>query len=130
MASVPETVIRALSTHGLSSLTSSIARTSSSLVIEKLTPQAHPLVDVVVDAIVAVPEDHRAVAHAQVDVLVAVHVPDLAALAAVDVDRVLAPGAEVGVGAAGERLERPAVHLELALGVEVRGRSAGRDRRS
>ena len=39
VASVPETVIRALPTHGLSSLTSSIARTSSSLVSEKLTPR-------------------------------------------------------------------------------------------
>ena len=62
---------------------------------------AHPLVDVVVDPLVAVTEDDRAVAHPQVDVLVAVHVPDHAALATVDVDRVLAPGPEVRVGAAG-----------------------------
>ena len=39
VASVPDTVIRALPTHGLSSFTSSIARTSSSLVSEKLTPR-------------------------------------------------------------------------------------------
>jgi hypothetical protein len=38
VASVPDTVIRAMSTQGLSSQTSSIARTSSSLVSEKLTP--------------------------------------------------------------------------------------------
>ena len=37
---------------------------------------AHALVDVVVDPRVAVAEDHRAVAHPQVDELVAVHVPD------------------------------------------------------
>src|SRR6185295_17135251 len=61
---------------------------------------AHPLVDVVVDARVAVTEDHRAVAQAQVDVLVAVHVPDPAALAAVDVHGVVAPGPEVRVGTA------------------------------
>ena len=65
--------------------------------------EPHPLVDVVVDALVAVAEDHRPVAHAQVDELVAVDVPDPSALAAVDVDRVVAPGAEVRVGAARQR---------------------------
>ena len=59
---------------------------------------AHPLVDVVVDALVAVAEDDRAVAHPQVHEPVAVEVPDLATLAAIDVDRVLAPRAEVRVG--------------------------------
>ena len=77
-------------------------------------PQAHPLVDVVVDALVAVAQDHRAVAHAQVDELVAVDVPDAAALAAVDVDRVLAPGPEVRVRAARQRPQRAAVRRQLA----------------
>ena len=85
---------------------------------------AHPLVDVVVDAVVAVTEDDRPVAHPQVDVLVAVQVPDAAALAAVDVDRVLAPGPEVRVGAAGQRLHRPVVHRELGVAVQ-RGRGRG-----
>ena len=62
--------------------------------------QAHALVDVVVHARVGVAEDDRPVAHAQVDELVAVDVPDAAALAAIDVDRVLTPGTEVGVRAA------------------------------
>ena len=38
VASVPDTVIRAISTQPVSSLTSSIAWISSSLVSEKLTP--------------------------------------------------------------------------------------------
>ena len=67
---------------------------------------AHPLVDVVVDALVAVAEDDRAVAHPQVDELVAVDVPDPAALAAIDVDRVLAPRPEVRVRPAGQRPQR------------------------
>ena len=72
---------------------------------------AHPLVDMVVDPVVTVAQDHRAVAHPQVDELVAVDVPDPAALATVDVDRVLAPGPEVGVGAAGQRPTGSPVHL-------------------
>ena len=104
VASVPETVMRALSTQPVSSLTSSIARTSSSRREREADAPAHPLVDVVVDALVAVAEDDRPVAHPQVDELVAVDVPDAAALAPIDVDRVLAPGPEVRVGAAGQRL--------------------------
>ena len=84
---------------------------------------AHPLVDEVVDAVVAVPEDHRAVAEAQVDVLVAVDVPDHAALAAVHVDRVLAPRAEVRIRAARQRLQRTPVHGELLAPVEGGRRS-------
>ena len=71
---------------------------------------AHPLVDVVVDPRVAVPEDDRPIAHPQVDVLVAVVVPDQPALAAIDVDRVLAPRPEVRVRATGHVLERSLVH--------------------
>ena len=48
-----------------------------------------------------------------------------AALAAVDVDRVLAPGAEVRVGAAGQRLARAVVHLELPRAGERRGGAGG-----
>src|SRR4029077_4953968 len=54
-------------------------------------PPAHPLVDVIVDPIVGVPEDHRAIAHAEIDELVAIDVPDSPAFAAIDVDRVLSP---------------------------------------
>ena len=75
---------------------------------------AHPLVHVVVDALVAVAEDDRPVAHPQIDEPIAVEVPDLAALAPIHVDRVLAPRAEVRVGTAGQRLQRPVVHLGLA----------------
>ena len=75
---------------------------------------AHALVDVVVHAGVAVAEDHRAVAHAQVHELVAVQVPDQPALATVDVDGVLVPGAEVGVRAAGQGLQGSPVELQLA----------------
>ena len=82
--------------------------------------QAHPLVDVVVDARVGVAEHDRPVAEAQVDVLVAVHVPDPAALAPIDVDRVLAPCPEVRIGAAGHGLERPVVELGLAFALEGR----------
>jgi len=39
MCLVPDTVMRAMSTQPLSSHTSSMARTSSSLVSEKLTPR-------------------------------------------------------------------------------------------
>src|SRR4029078_7441843 len=79
---------------------------------------AHSLVDVVVDALVAVAEDDRAVTHPQVDVLVAIDVPDHAALAAIDVDRVVAPGAEVRVGATGECPHRALVHRGLGLAPE------------
>ncbi len=82
---------------------------------------AHPEVDVVVDPVVGVAEDDRAVAHPEVDVLVAVDVPDATALAAFDVDRVVAPGPEVRVGATGEGLERPPVEIHLAGAAERRG---------
>ena len=85
---------------------------------------AHPLVDVVVDPLVVVAEDDRAVAQAQVDELVAVEVPDRPALAAIDVDRVVAPGAEVRVRATWEALERALVERHLALAAEG-GRGAG-----
>ena len=114
--------MRAMSTQPVSSQTSSIARTSSSLVRLKLTPAAHPLVDVVVDASVAVSEDDRAVAHAQVDELVAVQVPDEPTLAAIDVDRVVAPRPEVRVGAAGHVLQRAPIELVLAVSRDRRGR--------
>src|SRR6185295_19286258 len=81
---------------------------------------AHPLVDVVVHAGVAVAEDDRAVAQPQVDVLVAVHVPDPATLAAVDVDGVVAPGWEVVVGAARHGLLGALVQLLLAAASERR----------
>src|SRR4029079_12247306 len=77
-------------------------------------------VDVVVDPRVAVAEDHRAVAQAQVDVFVAVHVPDPAALAAVDVHGVVAPGAEVRVGTARHRLLGTLVELGLATAAKRR----------
>ena len=77
----------------------------------------HALADVVVDAVVGMPEEDGPIAHPQVDVLVAVEIPDAAALAAIDVDRAVAPGAEVGVGATGQRPDRPPVHrgLDVAL---------------
>ena len=124
VASVPETVIRALSTQPVSSLTSSIAWTSSSRGQREADALAHPLVDVVVDALVAVAEDDRAVAHPQVDELVAIDVPDVAALATIDVDRVVAPGAEVRVGATGQRPQGARVHRGLGLAPE-RGVAAG-----
>ena len=86
---------------------------------------AHALVDVVVDARVAVAEDHRAIAHAQVDVLVAVDVPDETALAAVDVDGVLAPRPEVRVRAPRQDLRRATVRLELAGSVQRRSGGEG-----
>ena len=88
----------------------------------------HPLVDVIVDPLVGVAEDDRAVAHPEVDELVAVEVPDVPALAPIDVDRVLAPGPEVGIGAARQGLERPPVHLQLAIAPDRRnggGRGLG-----
>ena len=103
VASVPDTVMRAM-LDPAGQLADELHRPDLVLAREaEADAAAHPLVDVVVDPRVAVAEDHRAVAHAQVDVLVAVDVPDQAALAAVDVDRVLAPGPEVRVGAAGHR---------------------------
>ena len=85
---------------------------------------AHALVDVVVDPLVPVAEDHRPVAHAQVDELVAVGVPDHAALAPIDVDRALAPGAEIRIRATGQRLERSLVQRVLGVATE-RGRGPG-----
>src|SRR5262249_31683674 len=52
------------------------------------------------------------------------HVPDAAALALVDVDRVLAPGPEVGIGPAGQGLEGPVVEVVLDLPLEL-GRLRG-----
>ena len=86
---------------------------------------AHPLVDVVVDALVAVAQDHRPIAHPQVDVLVAIDVPDHAALAPIDVDGVVAPGPEVRVRAAGQGPERTPVHRGLGLAAEGGGRTSG-----
>ena len=87
---------------------------------------AHPLVHVVVHAIVAMAEDHGTVAHAQVDELVPVEVPDAAALAPIDVDRVLAPGPEVRVRPAGQAAPRSRVHRVLAIAPERGRRSSGR----
>src|SRR5688572_21515959 len=69
-------------------------------------------------------EDHRSVAHPEVDELVTVGVPDLATLAPINVDRALAPGAEIRIGAAGERLERSLVKRLLGVATE-RGRGPG-----
>ncbi len=80
-----------------------------------------PLDDVRIDALIRVPEDGRAVAHAQVDELVAVQVPDAGALATVDVDRVGVPDPEVRVGATGHRAQRATVELGLALAREGSG---------
>ena len=70
--------------------------------------------DVGIDPLVGVAEDGRAIAHAQVDVLVAVEVPDASTLAALDVDRVVAPDPEVGVGTAGHRAQRALIELRLS----------------
>ncbi len=78
-------------------------------------PTTHPVIDMLVDAGIPVTQDRGTVAHAQVDELGTVEVPDQAALATVDVDGVLAPGAEVRIGTAGHGPERPAVRPELAL---------------
>ena len=75
---------------------------------------AHALVDMVVHARVGMAQDDRAVAHPQVDVLVPVDVPDDPASAPVDVDRVLAPRAEVGVRAPRKDPAGPLVHRVLA----------------
>ena len=125
VASVPDTVMRALSTQPVSSL-DELDRPDLVLARQREADAlAHPLVDVVVDPLVAVAEDHRPVAHPQVDVLVAVDVPDPPALAAIDVDRVLAPGAEVRVRAARHRLQRAPVQVALARrGSRAGGRSA------
>ena len=86
---------------------------------------AHPLVDVVVDARVAMAEDHRAIAHPQIDVLIPVGVPDERALSPVDVDRALAPGPEVRVGAARHVLRGAPVQRQLALAAEAGGAGGG-----
>ena len=86
---------------------------------------AHPLVDVVVDARVAVAEDDRSVAHPQVDELVAVGIPDEPALAAIDVDRVVAPRSEVRVRAAGQSLRRAPIQRQLAVATDVRDDVSG-----
>src|SRR5207247_1488993 len=81
---------------------------------------AHLLVDVVVDALVAMAEDDRPIPHPQVDVLVAIDVPDSAALAPVDVDRVITPHPEVRVRAAWHRPEGALVEGGLAFPAERR----------
>ena len=86
---------------------------------------AHLLVDVVVDPVVAVAEDDRAVAHPQVDVLVLVLVPDPAALAAVDIDGVLAPRPEVRVSPTRKGPQRALVERGLALAAERGGLARG-----
>ena len=86
---------------------------------------AHPLVDVVIDALVRVAEHDRAITHPQVDVLVLVQIPDPATLAPIDVDRVLAPRPEVRVGAAGHRLQGALVERGLPLALEGRSRADG-----
>ncbi len=78
----------------------------------------------VIDPLVVVTEDDRAVAHAQVDVLVAVDVPDATALAPIDVDGVVAPGPEVGVRPTGEGPQGTLVHRRLG-GAPKCGRGAG-----
>src|SRR4029079_920788 len=83
------------------------------------------LVDVVVDPRVVVPQDHRAVAEAEIDVLVAIGIPDEAALATIDVDRAVTPGPKVRVGAAGEVLQCAPVQRHLAISTEVGGHSRG-----
>ena len=126
VASVPDTVMRDI-VHPAGQL----ARSSfaADLVLRgqrEADPAPHALVDVVVDAVVGVAEDDRSVAHPQVDVLVAVDVPDPAALAAVDVDGVLAPGSEVGIRAAGQTWRHAATVAIWPLSGPPRGaRAAG-----
>jgi hypothetical protein len=84
----------------------------------------HPLVDVVVHAVVAVPEDDRPIPHAQIDELVAIDVPDPATLAPIDIHRVVAPRPEVRAGAAGHRLEGSPVEGSLTVTAE-RGDGVG-----
>ena len=86
---------------------------------------AHALVDVVVDARVAVSQDDRPIAHPKVDELVAVGIPDDATLAAIDVDRALAPRAEVRVGSAGHPLRGAPEQRELAVAAEAWGDAGG-----
>ena len=100
VASLPEVARRAMSQKVRS--VHQLARADLVLAGQaEADAQPHPLVDGVVDARVAVAQDGRPVAHAEVDVLVVVDVPDPAALAARDVDGVGAPVAEVAVDAAG-----------------------------
>ena len=110
----------------VSSHTSSAAVISSSDGEAEAHAPAHPLRDVVIHARVPVAQQGGAVAHAQVDVLVPVQVPDPGALAPIDVDRLLSPGAEVGVSPSGEGLLRPMPHRDLA--VTAGGGRAGRER--
>ena len=60
-----------------------------------------------------------------VDVLVAIEVPDHAALATVDVDRVLAPRPEVRIRAAGHRSQRARIERGLGLAAECGRRRGG-----
>ena len=117
--------MRAMSTQPVSSHRSSIV---ADLVLARQAEAhalAHALVDVVVDARVAVSEDDRPIAHPKVDELVAVGIPDEAALAAIDVDRALAPGAEVRVGSAGHPLRGAPVQRQLAVAAKAGGDAGG-----
>ena len=82
-----------------------------------------------IDAIIRIAKDRRAIAEAIVDVAVAVDVPGASALAVIDVDgAVVAPVAEGGRDA-----ERQALHRALILGVrlgEIAPGLAGHDRNS
>src|SRR6266571_3769957 len=69
----------------------------------------------VIDPGVGVAQDDRPVAHPEVDELVAIDVPHVAAEASVNVDRVVAPGAEVRARAAGQGSAGPRVHRGLAI---------------
>src|ERR1019366_3934595 len=86
---------------------------------------AHPLIDVVVDPRVGVTQDHRPVAHPEVDELVVVKIPNPATLAPINVDGILAPAPEVRVGTAGHRLQGAVVQLDLAVALEGPGRADG-----
>ena len=86
---------------------------------------AHALVDVVVDARVAVSQDDRPIAHPKVDELVAIGIPDEATLAAIDVDRALAPRAEVRVGTAGHTQRGAPEQCQLAVAAEAWGDAGG-----
>ena len=70
-------------------------------------------------------EDDRAVAHPEIDVLVPVQVPDPAAFASIEIDRVVAPGPEVRVRAAGKTPQRPRVHFLLPGPLEGGSRKGG-----
>ena len=78
----------------------------------------------VVDGVVAVAEDDRPAAHTQIDKLVAVHIPEVAILCALVIDRRLPECREMGtaaekLNAEGEEFFRPRVQVEGSLVLRV-----------